>query len=171
MVKFRDRVSLNIAILSIGKMGNYVAAALLFLLMLLISVHVIGRYFLSQPLPGAVELIQYLMVGVGSLGFASCAAKQGHVRVLLLVERLPLRIQKVLKYIALVISFGMVSLLAWQTLIQAINIWQSRAVSGALRIPQFPFTIILTIAFAIFAVELLAQVFRPSDDDFEEGLK
>lgn len=152
--------TLNKVIYFLEKLGVYVGAFVLFLLMIVICIHVIGRYMLALPLPGAVELINYLMVCVGSLGFAYCAAQNGHIRIEMIIERLPLKVQRVVKFITSFLSFGIVLLMTLKIFEHAIEIFQAGAVSGVLKIPQFPFLFILFFAYLLFAAELLKQVLQ-----------
>ncbi len=148
------------SIRSISLFSNNLASIFLFLLVMLVSVHVIGRYFFTLPVPGAVELIQYLMVCVGSLGFAYCASQQEHVRVDLFVERLPRRGKQAANFISLLLSFGIVALMTWQGIVHAIDIWHSGSVSGVLKIPRFPFSVILAFSYVLFMLELSIQLLR-----------
>lgn len=153
------------SIRSVSLFSNNLASIFLFLLVMLVSAHVIGRYFFVLPVPGAVELIQYLMVCVGSLGFAYCAAQQEHVRVELFVERLPQGGRQFINFISLLLSFGIVALITWQSIMHAIDIWHSGSVSGVLKIPRFPFSIILSFSYVLFALELVIQLFRLNNTD------
>ncbi|NMB35158.1 MAG: TRAP transporter small permease [Firmicutes bacterium] len=165
----KTNVSLSRTIRSVSFMSNYLASIILFLLVILVSAHVIGRYFIALPVPGAVELIQYLMVCVGSLGFAYCAAQQEHVRVELFVERLPRKFGGVLKLISLLLSLGIVALITWQSIVYAIDVWHVGLVSGVLKIPRFPFTVVLVISYVLFTAELIIQVFEPASRALKGG--
>ena len=139
---------------------NYAGAFFLFMLMLFVVVHVIGRYLFNFPVPGAVELIQFLMTFVVFLGFGYCAVQRGNVSVDLLVARLPRRIQAIIDAITCLLSIGIVSLITWQGAVQAKSLWYSGQVSGVLHISHFPFLIVLVLGCAEFALVLVADFFE-----------
>jgi len=139
---------------------NYVGFGFLLALMLLVVVHVVGRYFFNLPVPGAVELIQFLMTFVVFWGFGYCAVQRGNVSVDLLVTRLPRRIQSIIDALTCFLSTGIVSLIALQGAVQAKSLWHSGHVSGVLHIPHFPFLIVLVIGCAVFDLVLVANFFE-----------
>ena len=162
-----DRVSLEKFVKAIWKVAhpissllNYGGAGFLFILMLLVMAHVIGRYILALPIPGSVELIEFLMVLVVFLGFAECAVQRGNVSVDLLVDQLPRKAQAVIDSLTCLLSIGIVSLITWQSAIQVKSLWQSGLVSGALHIPHYPFAIVMVLGWAVFALVLIAHFFE-----------
>lgn len=152
--------SINKVSHSLSRAMNYGGCVFLFLLMLLVVAHVMGRYLFNLPIPGAVELIQFSMVFVVFLGFGYCAAQQGNVRVDLLVARLPRRTRAIIDTITCLLSIGIVSLITWQGVVQAVDLRYSGHVSGVLRIPHFPFMILLVFGCGVFALVLAAEFFE-----------
>ncbi len=138
---------------------NYGGAGFLFVLMVLVMAHVIGRYIFSFPVPGSVELIELLMVLVVFLGFAECAVQRGNVSVDLFVDRLPKKVQAVIDTVTCFFSIGIVSLITWQSAVQAKALWQSGHVSGVLHIPHYPFAILMVLGWAAFDLVLVAHCF------------
>jgi TRAP-type transport system small permease protein len=144
----------------VSRLFNYGGAGFLFILMLLVMVHVIGRYIFAFPLPGSVELIEFLMVLVVFLGLADCAYHRGHVAVDLFVDLLPKQVQAVINTLTYLLSIGIVSLLTWQTAVQVKLLWQSGHVSGVLHIPHYPFAIVMVLGWAAFDLVLVVQFFE-----------
>jgi len=139
---------------------NYAGFGFLLTLMLLVVVHVAGRYLFNLPIPGAVELIQFLMSFVVFWGFGYCAVQRGNVSVDLFVTWLPRRAQGIIDALVCLLSIGIVSLIAWQGAVQAKSLWHSGHVSGVLHIPYFPFLIVLVIGCAVFDLVLVANFFE-----------
>jgi len=138
---------------------DYGGAGFLFVLMVLVMAHVIGRYIFAFPVPGSVELIEFLMVLVVFLGFAECAVQRGNVSVDLFVDRLPKKAQAVIDTVTCFLSIGIVSLITWQSAVQAKVLWQSGHVSGVLHIPHYPFAILMVLGWAAFDLVLVAHFF------------
>jgi len=138
------KVAWNI-VCTVSRVLNYGGAGFLFTLMLLVMVHVIGRYILGLPVPGSVELIEFLMVLIVFLGFAECAVQRGNVSVDLLVDQLPKQAQVLIDTFTCFFSIAIVSLITWQSAVQVKMLWQSGHVSGVLHIPHWPFAIVMVL--------------------------
>jgi TRAP-type C4-dicarboxylate transport system permease small subunit len=109
------------------------------------------------PIMGTDDLTAFLMVILISFGLAYCAINKGHVRVELLVERLPNRLQAIIDAVTSLFSLGLCVLIAWQSIINAVSVYESGATSWTLNIIVFPFAGLIAFGFAWFAVILLAD--------------
>ena len=72
-----------------AKGGMWIAKGCLFVMVLLINIEVIGRYFLGFSTLIADEYSAYLFVGCSFLGFAYAFRKGNFLRVHTLLDRLP----------------------------------------------------------------------------------
>ncbi|MCR4420578.1 MAG: TRAP transporter small permease [Clostridia bacterium] len=142
----------------LSKAFNYVSCATLFLMVLLVFVNVVGRYLLNLPVPGAVELIQLGMAVVVGLGFGYCAIEHRNVRVDLLMERLPRRVQEVVDSVTCCLSIVTACLLAWQIGVQGYELIRAGRASVELHIPFYPFYLILAVGWGVLAVALLGDL-------------
>jgi TRAP-type C4-dicarboxylate transport system permease small subunit len=128
---------------------------LLIPMMLLTAGDVIGRGIWARPLPGAVELSSYMLVVFILMGVAYTQQVKGHVRVSMLVSRLPEQAQSILDIITILLSLFIISILAWQGWVVGI---EERTVSDMLRIPQLPFRLLVSIAALFLCLELLIDL-------------
>lgn len=133
----------------------YVGMFLLIPMMLLTAGDVIGRGIWARPLPGAVELSSYMLVVFILMGVAYTQQVKGHVRVSMLVSRLPEQAQSILDIITILLSLFIISILAWQGWVVGI---EERTVSDMLRIPQLPFRLLVSIAALFLCLELLIDL-------------
>ncbi|MBN2034925.1 MAG: TRAP transporter small permease [Deltaproteobacteria bacterium] len=138
----------------------YVGIFSLFILMWLVVVHVAGRYFMDRPVPGAVELIEFLMTFVVFMGFGYGAVMKTNVSVDLFVEKFSKRVQAIIDAVTCLLSIGIISLITWQGMVQAKSLFASGHVSGVLNIPHYPFLIVLVVGYAVFNVVLIANFFE-----------
>ena len=129
-----------------------VGAWSLVFLMLLTAADVVGRDLLGHPVPGTVELSQYLLAVFILLGLAYTQQIKGHVNVSILISRLPVSGQLFLKLISSVLGLALFSFLAWQGWVVG---FAERTVSDLLRFPQFPFRILVAVAAFFVCLELL----------------
>jgi TRAP-type C4-dicarboxylate transport system permease small subunit len=129
-----------------------VGAAFLIPLMVITTSDVLSRDLFDHPIPGTVELSQYLLAVFILLGVAYTEQVRGFVQVSLLTSRLPPRTQSILSILATLLSLFIFSILVWQG--WAVGI-EEMTVSDILRIPQYPFRILVAVAAFLTCLELL----------------
>jgi len=133
------------------------ATGALFLLpLMLITVgEVVGRNLFNRPIAGTVELSEYLLAIFILLGVAYTQQVKGYVAVSFFVSRLSLRGQMSLKIVSTVLSLFIFSVLAWQGLIVGL---EEKTVSDMLRVPQYPFRLLIAAAAFLTCLELLIDL-------------
>lgn len=124
-------------------------------LMLLTVADVFGRSFFNKPIPGSFELSEYMLAVIVLLGAGYTQQVKGHVGVDFLTRRLPDRLQAVLRALTTAAALAIVGLLIWQGFLDAS---QERAVSDQLRIPQWPFKMLVAVGGAVLWLELLMDL-------------
>ena len=124
-------------------------------LMLLTTADVMSRDLLNHPIPGAVELSEYLLSIFILLGLAYAQQAKAHVGVSLFTSRLSRESQLVLTIITTLICLSICAVLAWQGL--AVGL-EERTVSDMLRVPQYPFRLLVAIAACLTSVELFIDL-------------
>lgn len=127
-------------------------------MMLLTTSDVITRTTLNKPIPGAVETSSFMLVVVILLGLAYTQQVKGHPNVTILVSRLPLRVSLIVEIIINLLCLGIVSIVVWQGWVVATGAI-GRIVSDVLRIPQFPFRLLVPVGGALLFLEFLVDLF------------
>jgi TRAP-type C4-dicarboxylate transport system permease small subunit len=135
-----------------------VAAFLLAAMMLLVAAAVIMRYVFNRPILGDMELIRFMLVTLLSFSMAYCASAKSHVRVTALVSRFSGRFQAMAKALMDFFSLGFVLMIVWYSLVQAKLLWQRGYATIIFKIPMFPFALVLSFGFAVFALVILADL-------------
>ena len=162
----RSRVVSSITtITTVARIFHGGASVALVGMMGVIVVGVTSRYFFNSPIIGSFELTRLALAVLVTLALAHTALEKGHIRVELLVSRLPQRGQVIMEFIAGVFSLGMVSLITWQTILYAIRVIEQEYVfSSVLLFPLYPFIILLAISFMLFwlviAVNFLDSILK-----------
>ena len=136
------------------RLNFLVCAAGMFLLiplMLLTTGDVIGRGFFDKPIPGTVELSEYILATLILLGAAYTQQVRGHVGVSFFTSRLPRRRETICVIGTTALSMLIVAGVVWQGLIKGI---EERTVSDMLRIPQYPFRLLVAIGGFLLWIEL-----------------
>jgi TRAP-type C4-dicarboxylate transport system permease small subunit len=120
--------------------------------MLLTSADVVSRDLFNHPVPGVVELSEYLLSFMILLGLAYAQQTKAHVGLSVLTSRLSGSAQLVLRILSALIGLFLFSILLWQGLVVGL---QERTVSDMLRIPQYPFRLLVAVAAFLVVLELL----------------
>ena len=128
---------------------------LLIPMMLLTTADVMGRAFWARPIYGTVELSSYMLAIFILLGVAYTHQVKGHVHVSILTARLGGRGEHLLNILTTLFSMFIIALLAWQGWVVAV---EERAVSDMLRIPQWPFKLLVFVAAVLLWLELLIDL-------------
>lgn len=95
----------NHFIWKIASISGHISGWLVSLMMILVAVEVFTRYFLHQPLMVADEFSAYMLVALSYLGMAYTWRQGGHVRISILISRLPARLSNWIRLISLSLIF------------------------------------------------------------------
>jgi TRAP-type C4-dicarboxylate transport system permease small subunit len=144
--RFKNRVQI------LNRWISIAGAVFLIPLMLGTAADVIFRDLFNLPIMGVVESSGYLLAVFILLGLGYAEQVKAHVKVTIMTSRLSPRAQLVLRIITSLISLFIFSILAWQGLIVGI---EERTVSDLLRIPQYPFRILVAVGAFFVCLELL----------------
>ena len=126
-------------------------------LMLLTTGDIIGRKFFSKTIPGTFEISEYILATFILLGAAYTQQVKGHVGVDFLTSRLSLRVRNVCEIITTLISLFIIAIVIWQGWLEGIR---ERTVSDMLRIPQYPFRLLVAVGGFLLWLELLINFFN-----------
>jgi TRAP-type C4-dicarboxylate transport system permease small subunit len=121
-------------------------------LMLLTVGDVMGRSFFNKPIPGTFELSEYMLAVIVLLGAAYTQQVKGHVGVDFLTSRYSPRIQAVLQALTTLAGLAIIAILVWEGYLEGIH---EKAVSDQLRVPQWPFKLLVAVGGLLLWLELL----------------
>ncbi len=121
-------------------------------LMLATAVDVICRNLFNLPMMGVVESSGYFLAVFILLGLGYTEQVKAHVRVTIMTSRLSPRAQLILNIMTTLVSLFIFSILVWQGLVVGI---EERTVSDLLRIPQYPFRLLVAVGAFFVCLELL----------------
>jgi TRAP-type C4-dicarboxylate transport system permease small subunit len=144
----------------IRRINYYVCAGgmcLLVPLMLLTTGDVVGRKFFAKTIPGAFEISQYLLAVFILLGLAYTQQVKGHVGVDFVTSRFSPRGRALCEIFTTLLSLFIIAILVWEGWVEGIK---ERTVSDMLRIPQYPFRLLVSIGGFLLWLELLIGLFE-----------
>jgi TRAP-type C4-dicarboxylate transport system permease small subunit len=142
----------------IHKVNRFIAGVsgfFLLPLMIITAVDVVGRDVFNHPIPGTVELSQYMLAVFILLGLAYAQQMKAHVAVSIFTSHLNDRGQLILNIITTLLCLFISFIIAWQGWMVGI---EERAVSDMLRVPQYPFRLLVAIAAFLLCLELLMDL-------------
>jgi TRAP-type C4-dicarboxylate transport system permease small subunit len=150
----------------IAYLGGYYSGWLVPLMMMLVVVEVFMRYVLRQPLMVADEFSAYMLVALAYLGMAYTWRQGGHVRVTVLISRLPYRVSSWIRFAGLILVFiFMVELdrVGYKMVVYAlqINLRSSTWLMVPLFCPQltvFVGFVLLTLLIAVDIVQMFIKI-------------
>ena len=134
---------------------SYGSAAALFFLMMLTVAHVTGRSFFNSPVTGTIEIGTYMLLVIVTLGWCSIALADGHIKVDLVVNRLPKRAQFIIINSTLILSFIILLFATWSNGIAAMG---DARYTSILKIPDIPFKWVMTVGFGLFCICTLVVI-------------
>jgi TRAP-type C4-dicarboxylate transport system permease small subunit len=136
---------------------QFVALWFLAVMMFLTFVDVLLRYVFNSPVPGATELIEFMMGIVVTFSVAYTAYKGAHIGVDLVIERLPGKVKITIGCITSFLTLILFALICWQTFLLIIEEYQSNIISAVLYIPTYPFVATVAVGFVVLCLVLLAE--------------
>ena len=139
---------------TLSEVAGYLSAVALVLATLAMMHGVVTRYFFGLPTVWQTEVSVYLLVFVTFVGAAYGLKHHAHVGVDLLVERLPVRGQLVMRLVTAVMSLIVVVAVIWT----AYGTWWE-AVEGGFRSPT-SLRAPLSVAYAILPLGMLLVAFQ-----------
>ena len=136
-----------------------VAAMILLGLVVLTCADVIGRYFFSNPVTGAVELVRICMAGIIFFSFPLMFLKSDHI----IVDLLPFFRRGWLAWVTSVVILLIIAYVAYRvgdrTFDYAVRAYEDEDVTEYLAIPRWPIVGFITLSlFAAAAMTLLRLV-------------
>ena len=139
---------------------NYVVCAIgmamIIPLMLLTFADVMLRGFFNKPIPGTFELSQYILAIFILLGAAYTQQVKGHVGVDFVTSRLSPRLRAICEIFTTLLSLLIIAIVVWQGWVEGIT---EKTVSDQLRIPQYPFRVLVAVGGFLLWLELLIDLF------------
>jgi TRAP-type C4-dicarboxylate transport system permease small subunit len=153
-----DRPTIMLKVLT--KPLSYAGAAVLFMMMLLTTCDVIGRYVFNSPIMGTFELTEFMMVCLVFCSLAYAQSQEGHIAVGILVSRFPKMIQSVVKIINYLLTLLILILITWMSIERGFEVKANNECSGTLLIPLYPFVFAVAVGSAAMGFEVVVSLIK-----------
>jgi TRAP-type C4-dicarboxylate transport system permease small subunit len=147
-------------ILALTQGVHQAGGLLLALMMFITAADVFLRYVFNRSIAGAVELNEVLLILVVFFSVAQAAVRKDHVRVELLVSKLPVTLQPILNVVSDTVVFCLAFLIAWQAALFALDKWEKGLTTAVLAIPIYPFIVLFALSIVLFCLIILLDLIK-----------
>jgi TRAP-type transport system small permease protein len=139
----------------------YVSGVCLFLMMILTTIDVVGRYVFKHPLKGTMDLIEQGLVILAFAGWGYVTRQRQHIRADMINAVLSKRWLAIFGAACFIVSLPIAVIMAWQTSVEAIKVQTvGTAVTGTIGMPIGPFFLFAGFGFWWFCVEIVFDIIR-----------
>ena len=137
---------------------DIIAAILLGVVLLLIVVSTVARYFFAYAIPDAFDLSRYLIGACLMWGYASIGYRGGHIAVDIIHEISGPWGKKFLDFVAWALLLGFTILLAYQMWFRLRSAYLSNEATFDLRLPAWPFIAVIWVGAVVSIVTITASM-------------
>jgi TRAP-type C4-dicarboxylate transport system permease small subunit len=156
------------AVVLVSNLALFVSMALLVGAMFFTTADVTGRFF-GHPIPGSYQISELILVWIVCLAWPYLTGTKGHVRVEMLVSRLPPRIQKRIGLFTHVVALCVFLLIAWQGVEMVMLSIRMNDQVSIVDIPLYPFQVIVPLGAFLVCPVLLIQLIQLVTGRTKEG--
>ncbi|OPY81770.1 MAG: Tripartite ATP-independent periplasmic transporter [Syntrophorhabdus sp. PtaU1.Bin153] len=144
---------------ALNRISMILAGIAVLALMVLATGNVALRIF-HIPYRGAYEIVSFLgaLVIAGALGYTQ--QRKNHIVVDILTEKFPKKVHRFLDIINYGVTLVFFGIMAWQTYLFGMKIWESHEVSETLKVVFHPFIFGVSIGFALLSLNLLLDFLK-----------
>ncbi len=151
----------------IGTAGGIFIGAMMFL----IVAEVLSRLFLGSSIEGTIEIVGMFLALSVFLGFSPCEEGNHHIRVILVLSRLPTKLASTINIFVYILAFLTVVVITWQVGLDALSSLKIKEVlpGAKIHVPVYPAKIAAFIGYLSFCFQLLINLILKIKDDKKEG--
>lgn len=134
------------------------SAVVVCVMMLLVVTQIMARA-LRTALPGIVESLELLVVAVVFLGLAYTQSVNGHIRIDVISNQLPVKWRKALEGLLLALALGTFGIMTYVSGGAAYEAWVLGDYrEGLIEYPLWPSKVLIPIGVGLLSLRLLAQL-------------
>ena len=137
---------------------NLIAALVILAVMFIGVFQVFGRKLINLPVPGYVDVIEFVMTVFAFLSIAYTQRLGGHVRMEIILKRFRGRALWVVEALGTLTVIGIVAILAWYGYEHFLRAWTIGDSTIDIEIPLWPSKLLVPVAFAVLLVRLFIQL-------------
>jgi TRAP-type C4-dicarboxylate transport system permease small subunit len=137
---------------------NLIGGIAIFLLVILATVNVLGRWLLSMPIDGYVDWVEQTMAYIAFLGIAYTKRLSGHIRMDILIGQLHGRLLWFAELISVLLMLLVTLILIYGSYL---HFWRAYDIGDSsldINLPTWPAKLVVLIALSVLAIRLMLQI-------------
>lgn len=142
------------------RIEEFFAALAMALICCITFANVLVRYFTDVSFAFTEEFSIFLMVVLTFFGAAAAFARNSHIRMTFVTDRLPVRLARLLEYVVLALGALMFAIMAWYGTFLFWDDWQFDTTSPGIGIAQWIYTIWLPLLSAVIFLRIVGRLIR-----------
>ncbi len=142
------------------KIEEFFAATAMALICLITFANVLVRYFTDESFAFTEEFSVFLMVVLTFFGAAAAFAKNSHIRMTFLVEKLQPKIAHYVELAVMAATAVLFAVIVWYGFKLFLDDWKFDTTSPGIGIPQWIYTIWLPLLSALIVLRVLGRLMR-----------
>ncbi len=143
---------------TLSKFALFLGMGWVVVMMLLTTFDVAGRTFFSRPIPGSIELGEFMLAIFGVLGMAYTHFAGANVKVTMLTDILPSRLRNATECITSFLSLVIMAMLSWHGAVSAIEEMHVGTTTDNLGLPTFPIYGLLSFGAGLLSLVILVRL-------------
>lgn len=144
-------------VILVSNSGVMVSMVLLMAVMFFTTADVAGRYF-GHPIQGSYQISELILVWIVCLAWPFAAGTKGHVRVEILVSKLPPRLRETLELLTSLLTLCVFGLIFWQGIEMVRMTIRLNELVSIIDVPLYPFLIVVPLGAILVCLVLLIQL-------------
>lgn len=137
---------------------NLVGGIAIFLLVLLATTNVLGRWLFSWPIDGYIDWVEQGMAFIAFLGLAFTQRVGGHIRMDIVISRLHGRALWVSELFSVLLMLGLTLILIYGSYLHFLRAYEIGDSSLDINLPTWPAKLVIPVALTVLALRLLIQL-------------
>lgn len=156
----RITILLEKVVYAINNVTHKIASVLLFLLMILTTADVFGRYVFNKPITGVYEVTGLILAVIIFFSLGMTQIKKDHIEIDFLTNKFSERVQEILKASTSLIMFILLLLTTWQLFEYTKRVYEGGELSGDLGVPIYLFTGVTIIGVFFFSLAVFTDMLK-----------
>jgi TRAP-type C4-dicarboxylate transport system permease small subunit len=137
---------------------NLIGGITIFLLVILATVNVLGRWLFSMPIDGYVDWVEQAMAFIAFLGIAYTKRLGGHIRMDILIGQLHGRLLWFAELISVILMLLVTLVLIYGSYL---HFWRAYDIGDSsldINLPTWPAKLVVPLALSVLAFRLMLQI-------------
>ena len=144
----------------ISRYFSLLAALLTFIMALIVAADIFMRVFFNSPIPGSLEIQQYVLALLVFLALPYSSVNRDHVSIDLISPLYSAKTRAVMESIFYLLSAYLFFVICWQNVVRVIVSIEDKEIGVATELPLFIFVLIVALGSGIVTIVLFIDFLR-----------